>query len=86
MGDTITIAGWNYGFNSTKVTVTIDGIPCTTVDITEVGHRIQCTAPVGVSYGKTLLLEVDGQSVTHTFDYHGTKTFCESFLLSLFGL
>jgi IPT/TIG domain-containing protein len=58
-GGSILITGSNFGNNSGVISITVDGQPCTSIEISTNHQQITCTAPIGTGTNNQLIMIVD---------------------------
>ncbi|PRP88387.1 hypothetical protein PROFUN_03301 [Planoprotostelium fungivorum] len=70
-GNSLFISGANFGANSSKVYVTVNGLPCSDVLFTVLHLEISCSIPTSAKRSNVqyaIQVTVDGQSSIKTFD------------------
>ncbi|PRP82836.1 outer membrane autotransporter barrel domain-containing protein [Planoprotostelium fungivorum] len=69
-GGTVTVSGSNFGIYAGYLSVAMDGIPCTDVDIISSDYNITCTVPPASGPQRSAIITVDGiSSSPFTFTY-----------------
>ncbi|PRP82680.1 outer membrane autotransporter barrel domain-containing protein [Planoprotostelium fungivorum] len=69
-GGTVTLSGSNFGIYAGYITVNMDGIPCTNVNILLSDYNISCTVPPATGPQRSAVITVDGiSSSPFTFTY-----------------